>query len=80
MRTYTELELEIIGNRLGMFLGMKRTRDGLWSLSDGNKTGLELVRTLASIVKDLEAGRLHDQSSLADNMDGAGALRYWLYR
>jgi hypothetical protein len=61
MRTYTELELERIGNRLGMLLGMKRTRDGLWSLATGNKTGLGLVRTLTSLLRNIECGCLNEE-------------------
>jgi hypothetical protein len=71
MRTYTDVELEIIGNRLGMLLGMKRTRDGLWLLATGNKTGLGLVRTLASILKNLEQGCLGDELIPTDTMNAS---------
>ena len=75
MRTYTQLELERIGNELGMLLGMKRTRDGLWLLRTGNQTGLGLVRTLASILKNLEEGCLEDELIPYDNIDRPNPLR-----
>jgi hypothetical protein len=63
MRTYSELDLEILGNQLGQLLGMKRNRDGLWVLASGEKTGLGLIRTLSSLLKNVECGCLEEEST-----------------
>lgn len=60
----SETELNAAGDKLAEILGLKKARQQnsqqrtLWQTTIGTKTGVGLLRTLDSLIKDIEAGDL----------------------